>query len=335
MALKKATKIYASGVLFASIVAMAAMFVNEHYGGPVMLYALLFGTVFNFLDTDQRFSPGIAFTATHILRIGVALLGARITLGEVAALGAPTVMLVICGVIITIGMGTVIARWFGLGKSHAIISSGSVAICGASAALALSAVLPRDEHRERHVIITIIGVTTLSTIAMVLYPLITQTLNLTDQQAGIFIGATIHDVAQVVGAGYIISDQAGETATIVKLMRVSCLIPVIFSLGMVYRMRPDGQSLSETKTPLLPLFLIGFIALMIANSVGIIPPPVSAGLGEASRYGLIMAVAALGMKTSLRDIAKIGPGPIIVLTLQTMLLALFGLGSVLLIAHLL
>ncbi|MEM9667872.1 MAG: putative sulfate exporter family transporter [Pseudomonadota bacterium] len=315
------------GVLLATIIAMAAMFLNERYGGPVMLYALLLGIAFSFLHDHERLAPGICFAAQQVLRIGIMLLGIRITIGEVALLGLPTLALVIAGLVMTIGVGTLIARSCGLKPDHAVLSAGAVAICGASAALAISAVLPQQKNSERNTILTIVGVTALSTIAMVIYPFLAAAFDLTDREAGIFIGATIHDVAQVVGAGYTISDEAGETATIVKLMRVACLVPVIFLIGMSMRggeERPAGAA----PPPLLPLFLVGFVVLMILNSGGLVPEAVQLSLGDLSRWGLITAVAALGIRTSLSDIFKVGLIPVAVLTLQTVMLAAFALAGI-------
>ena len=316
---------YLPGVALAGAIAVLATFATTRLGGPVMLYALLIGIAFSAIGKDERFMPGITFAAKQILRIGVALLGVRITVGDVASLGAPTVLLVVCGVTFAISAGTLIGRAFGLRSDHALLSAGAVAICGASAALAISAVLPQHKDSERNTILTVIGVTTLSTVAMVLYPFITEALGLTDRQSGIFIGATIHDVAQVVGAGYTVSDEAGDTATIVKLMRVACLVPVVF-LTCLYFRKDCIETADDAKTPpLLPLFLIGFVVLMIINSLGLIPQGVGAGISDASRYGLVTAVAALGVKTSLGAMTKVGPAPVAVMTLQTVLLALFGL----------
>ncbi|MEM8636939.1 MAG: putative sulfate exporter family transporter [Pseudomonadota bacterium] len=320
------------GLLLATTIAMASMLVNERYGGPVMLYALLLGIAFGFLRDHSRLAAGIDFTASQVLRIGVALLGIRITMGDVASLGLPTVALVISGLAITIGVGTYIGRGFGLKYDHAVLSAGAVAICGASAALAISAVLPRNRNSECNTILTIIGVTALSTIAMVVYPFITNAIDLNDREAGIFIGATIHDVAQVVGAGYTISDEAGDTATIVKLMRVACLVPVVFMIGVMVRGKENGST--HTAAPLLPMFLIAFIVFMVINSAGFVPLAVQSGLSEASRWALIAAVAALGVKTSLSDLFKVGPNPVAVLTLTTIMLAAFALTGLTLFVHL-
>ena len=328
----------APGVLLAALIAMASTFVTEHYGGPVMLYALLFGVAFNFLSEDEACAAGVAFASRAVLRFGVALLGARITTGEIAALGAPTVVLVVAGVATAILGGWAVGRAFRLPSDHAVLSAGAVAICGASAALAISSILPQHRDAERNTILTVVGVTTLSTVAMVVYPLLAQSVGLDDREAGVFIGATIHDVAQVIGAGYMISDEAGETAAVVKLMRVACLVPAVMLIALFFRpsrlAASGGAANQSVKAPLLPGFLIGFVILMLMNSAGLVPADASSALGEASRWCLLTAVAALGVKTSLKDIFKVGPNPIAVLALQTILLAAFALTGLALIARL-
>ncbi|MEO0467894.1 MAG: putative sulfate exporter family transporter [Pseudomonadota bacterium] len=314
------------GILLAVIVAMASMFVSEHYGGPVMLYALLLGIAFNFLNEDPRFQPGIEFSASAILKIGVACLGLRVTFGDIASLGWPTVILVTCGLVLTIIVGWGIGRAFGLKSDHAMLSAGAVAICGASAALAISAILPAHEDRERNTILTVVGVTVLSTIAMVIYPVITGMMGFSDKLAGTFIGATVHDVAQVVGAGYTISDTAGDTSAIVKLMRVTFLAPVVFILVLMFRQRgEDGQG--QGALVFVPPFVIVFLLFVIANSSGIVPGGVEQFGSDFSRWCLIIAIAALGCKTSLRALVDVGIRPIIVLTAQTLFLAGFALAG--------
>jgi len=312
------------GVALSLVLAAFSIWVAGQFGGPVMVFALLFGFACSPLQRRQELAPGVDFSAKQILRIGVALLGVRITVSEIASLGLPTVALVVSGVAFTLLTGWLIGRALGLRSEHALLSAGSVAICGASAALAISAVLPRNEKSECKTIMTVVGVTALSTIAMVLYPVITRLIGFDHTLAGIFLGATIHDVAQVVGAGYMISDEAGDVATIVKLMRVTCLVPVVILIGLLFRNETGSQN-CESSPPLIPAFLIGFVLLVGLNSSGVIPPDFASLMSEISRFGLVTAVAALGVKSNLGDLMSLGPRPIAVLTLQTAALAVFGL----------
>ena len=306
------------GLLLSATIALAVRFVSDQLGGPAMLYALLFGMAFNFLTEDERFAAGIYFASRNILRFGVALLGLRITTGDVTELGWPVVALIVASVVATIVVGGLIGRAFGLKGDQSVLSAGAVAICGASAALAIASVLPSHKDHERNTIMTVAGVTALSTVAMVAYPVFVTYLQYDNATAGIFLGATIHDVAQVVGAGYIISDQTGEISTLVKLIRVACLVPVVLMISLVtHRSRAE----SPDKRPLLPWFLVAFVVLVIVNSMGWVSPYVNSALTPVSGWCLLTAVAALGVKTSLKALADVGPAPIGVMVIQTLLLA--------------
>ena len=198
------------------------------------------------------------------------LLGLRLTIDHVVTLGWQTVVALLVVVNLTIVLGLLLARVFKLDSSLGLLIGGATAICGASAALAISSVLPRNANLERDTTLTVVGVTMLSTMAMVVYPLITQWLGFDAVTAGKFIGVTVPDVAQVVGAGYSLSPEAGDAATITKLMRLAFLMPVLVVISLVVRARMAGAAGagSATKTPLLPWFIVVFVALMLLNSTG-------------------------------------------------------------------
>ncbi len=314
------------GLLICLLIAFATTFIADHYGGPTLLYALLFGMSVHFLSENETCRPGIEFTARTVLRAGVALLGVRITYEQVEALGLGPVVLVFFSVLVVIVAGALIARLLGLPRDLGLLSGGAVAICGASAALALSAVMPRNETHERNTILTVVGVTTLSTMAMVIYPLIVGALGLPDAQAGVFLGATIHDVAQVVGAGYMISDETGDVSTLIKLLRVAMLVPVV--LGFMWFFRHSRGEGEQGKAVMLPGFLVVFILLVIVNSLGWIPEATSEGLSVVSRWCLVAAIAALGVKTSFEKLVVVGWRPVGLMLLETGLLLALVLGVV-------
>jgi uncharacterized integral membrane protein (TIGR00698 family) len=316
------------GLLLSATIALAVRFVSDRLGGPAMLYALLFGMAFNFLTEDERFARGIRVASRNILRVGVALLGLRITTGDVMGLGWPIVALILASVAVTILLGGLVGRAFGLNNDQSILSAGAVSICGASAALAIASVLPAHKDSERNTILTVAGVTALSTVAMVVYPVLVTYLGYDNVTAGIFLGATIHDVAQVVGAGYIISDQSGEISTLVKLIRVACLVPVVITISLVMK---RGRSATSPNVPLLPWFLVAFIVLVVVNSLGWVPAEAHAMLTPVSSWCLLTAVAALGVKTSLKALVDVGPAPVGVMVIQTIILAVFVMGGIALI----
>lgn len=316
------------GLLMSFILAVAAMFLSEHYGAPVMLFALLLGMAVNFLSQEGRCVEGIGFTAREVLRLGVALLGLRLTLGQVMALGWEPLAMVVVAVALTIACGIVLARLFGFQMFFGLLTGGAVAICGASAALALSAALPAHEKKERATLFTVIGVSTLSTLAMVLYPLLTQWMGLTPVEAGFFIGGTIHDVAQVVGAGYSLSHEAGDAATLIKLMRVAMLLPVIALAAWLTRRhaQASGTDTGGQRPPLLPWFAVAFAVLVLINSTGWLPTMLVSGGKEVSQWCLVASMAAIGMKTHLKDILSVGWKPVALMVAETAFLALLFYG---------
>lgn len=314
------------GLLVALTIGLASTWLSSRYGAPVMLFALLLGMAFHFLHEEGRCVAGIEFAARSVLRVGVALLGVRITIDQIAGLGLGPVLTVIVGVVTTMLFGWGLARLLGLRLSLGILSGGSVAICGASAALAISSVLPRNPALERDTILTVVAVTSLSTVAMVIYPLLVVPLGLDNVEAGIFLGGTIHDVAQVVGAGYMVSVETGEISTYIKLLRVAMLLPVVLVIAVsVARM---GAGSSKGKVP-IPFFLLGFAALVGVNSTGVLPPVVTEQIGDASRWCLVTAIAALGMKTSFKELAVVGWRPVAMIVAETGWIALLVLGALL------
>ncbi|RBP48579.1 YeiH family protein [Arenicella xantha] len=313
----------APGVGVSVICGLAALFLSEHYATPVMLLALLLGIAVSFLYDETRCRAGIDFVASHVLRIGVALIGLRIAWSDLTSLGWQTLAVLAVGVLSTITFGYVLARATGMSRHFGILTGGAVGICGASAALAISSVLPPSPSRERDTLLTVIGVTLLSTVAMVVYPMIAGALDLSTQDTSLFLGGTIHDVAQVVGAGYSVSNETGDLATLTKLVRVSFLIPVVMILVVVLHSR-------RTETPhnrptILPWFLIAFVGLMLLNSLVTLPEPVLTQTSNASRFALVIAIAAIGMKSNLRQLLEVGMKPILILVAETTWIALLFL----------
>jgi uncharacterized integral membrane protein (TIGR00698 family) len=313
------------GVLVAGTIALASTWLAQHYTAPVMLFALMFGMAFHFLHEEGRCVAGIEFSSRAILRLGVSLLGVRITLSQIASLGVWPVATVIVGVATTILFGLLFARRLGLSPMFGVLSGGAVAVCGASAALAIASVLPRDASKERDTILTVVSVTALSTLAMILYPVFATSIGLDHTQAGVFIGGTIHDVAQVVGAGYTISNETGDIATYVKLLRVAMLLPVVLTISFLFARR-GGEK--EAARPTLPLFLVGFAVLVLLNSFGVVPQVLIGLANDVSRWCLVAAIAALGMKTSFKALFAVGWRPVGLMIAETLWIAALVLFSV-------
>jgi uncharacterized integral membrane protein (TIGR00698 family) len=316
----------------AAAVALAATFVSRLHGGPQLLYALFFGIALHFLANRPALRPGVELGARGVLRLGVGLLGARITAEQVLALGWPTALVVLAAVASTLAFALWLGRQLGMSSARCVLSGGAVAICGASAALAISAVLPREKDGERFTLMVVVSVTVLSTVAMVLYPLLVRAMHWPPALGGLFLGGTIHDVAQVVGAGYTIDHATGDVATIVKLFRVALLALVVGLVAWAFRSQRAEQAARDAQArpgrpaarqPLLPWFLWLFVALVAVNSAVAVPEAVSQALNTASRACLVLAIAALGIKTSFAQLARMGWRPVALIVAETLWLAAF------------
>lgn len=290
------------------VIALAAGYAAAQTGAPPMLCALLVGTALHYLSEEVRTAPGVVFCVRVVLRLGVGLLGARVTAAEIAALGWPSALVVITAVGTTLLCGVVLAKRLGLSVQMGVLAGGATAICGASAALAIAAVLPKQEALERETLAVVVLATLLSTIAMLVYPLVAQHLGLSPTAAGLFLGATIHDVAQVVVAGYTLGPEAGNTAAIVKLSRVALLAAVVAGVAYAFRRKHGAcETPGEGRLPpLVPSFLVLFLLLAAFQSTVGIAPRVQSSLNEISQACLMMGVAALGMKTSFAALARAG-----------------------------
>ncbi|MBT3629282.1 MAG: putative sulfate exporter family transporter, partial [Rhodospirillaceae bacterium] len=280
------------------------------------------GMAFFYLSKNPNASAGIQFGSRTVLRLGVALLGARITLAQIIELGPAPILIVIGSIILTILFGRFVATLLKLERGMGLLTAGATAICGASAALAISAVMPKHDKLERDTIFTVIAVTALSTLAMIIYPLIVDAIGFDNTEKGIFIGATIHDVAQVVGAGYMVSDETGDVATFTKLLRVAMLAPVVLIFALVVARWGRGQVGSTRGARAgLPWFLVAFVVIVAINSIGVIPAPVQDGMVVMSRWCLVIAIAGLGMKSSFQEMSVLGWRPIALVVIETLFLA--------------
>ena len=310
-----------AGAALSGALAAAAYAIAYRYGAPAMLMGLLLGLSCHFLSESDRFTSGLLWASGPCLRFGVALLGLRLSVGDVAILGWPAVSAVCVAVVMTLFFGVIWSQALGCDRDLGLLTGGAVGICGASAAMAISAALPESEAKQQQTLFTVIGVTAFSTVAMVLYPIFGDLLHFTSTDMGFFIGATIHDVAQVVGAGYSVSSETGDLATFVKLLRVAMLVPLVMGIAFLCRLTAQTQDDARSAPPSLPLFLLGFIALFLLNNTVSLPGALTQWMSQLATGLLLLAVTALGVRTSLREVASIGWRPIALLGGETLFLA--------------
>lgn len=318
--------ILSPGILTALLIALAAKFLSLHYSMPSMLMALLLGLSMNSLFHETPAQAGVIFASKDLLRVAVGLLGIRVSYDLIVDIGIEYLLLSAGSTALVIGFGILCSRLAGRGTALGLITGGATAICGASAAVAIAAVLPQSPENEKRLTATVFAVTALSTLAMIGYPLLTDILGYRDSTAGAFLGATIHDVAQVVGAGLSISDQAGNSAILVKLFRVSMLAPVVLLVSL-WATRQQRDACGQT-APLLPGFVILFLILATLNSLGWVPNWLVQILSEASSWGLLVAIAAVGMKTSFRGFWSSGSTVFYLVLAQTLFLVLIFVGAI-------
>lgn len=316
------------GLVVTALATLAAAYLAEHYGAPVTLMALLVGLALNFLGADARLGPGLAFASRTLLRIGIVLVGLRVTVGQMIDLGPLAFAAIAVIVAMTIAGGALMGRVLGFGVAFGTLAGGAVAICGASAALAFATLLGERRIDRAQLALVLVGVASASAFAMFAYPILSHALNLSDHQAGFMLGASIHDVAQALGAGYAVSPEAGGTAAIVKLTRVALLAPALAAVALC--LPREGKS--GGMGAVLPWFVTGFFAVAALNSLLPIPQPVVAWGGEAATALLAAAVAATGIRSPMHDLLRQGAKPLLVIAACSLiLLVLAGAAGVLLV----
>ena len=321
---KRQWRDYLPGVFVTAIAALAAAWLADHYAAPIVLMGLLIGLSMSFLSQDRRTHAGLDLMSQTALRIGIVLVGARVTAAQLAELGPLPFALLVLIMIAVIVVTVATARLFAQEKHSALLAGGATAICGASAALALYSLIGDKRVDQARFTLTLVGITVASALAMTLYPVLAAQLHLTDAQAGFLIGASIHDVAQAIGGGFSFSPQAGEVATIVKLTRVALLAPMLMLVALW--LGRSGEPSARTRIPLrLPWFILGFLAVAAVNSLMPIPKPVQSAAATGAQALLLLAIVATAMKARLHLLLDQGWrsfAPIVIATLTSFLLSL-------------
>jgi uncharacterized integral membrane protein (TIGR00698 family) len=308
----------APGLAVSILAAMAATFAGALTGGPAPLFAILAGLALRPLMVGSDYGPGLVFAGGRLLYAAIALLGVRISLDDIAALGLEPILIVASGVVVGISFTRFLSIRMGLGRSFGWIAGVAVAICGASAALAAESVLPRTARVRRDTLLVVLTVTVFSSIAMVIYPVLARWLGFDGRETGLLLGATIHDLAQVIGAGYGVSVYTGDVAAVTKLLRVAALAPAIMVMTVVVH-----RGRIESGRPRIPSFLAGFVAFSIAHTFHLIDPVLVSSFTAASGFAFLMAVTVVGMRAPLRRFALSEWRRILIVAVHTILLALY------------
>jgi len=292
---------------------------------PPLIVTLIVGMMLQPLSTKDVLKPGLEFAGRTLLRTGVALYGVQLTLGDLMHGGALPIVIAICAVGFTIVFGVVAARLLGLTRDFGFLTGCATGVCGAAAAMATSAVLPRHANSDRDLAFAVMGVNFISTVTMVVYPPLHQWLGYSTFEMGVFLGGSIHDVAQVAGAGETLGKEFLTVAIITKLLRVACLLPAVVAIA--WWVSRGGEKVGQAR-PTPPVFLFGFLILAAINSFGLIPHGVQTTMAQVSSFLIIAAIAALGIKTSLLALVRIGPKPVVLLLVETVFIGAMVAGLI-------
>ncbi|MGJ5009360.1 YeiH family protein [Bradyrhizobium oligotrophicum] len=292
-----------------------------------MILAIVAGmALHNVVGTPARAKPGVAFSMRRVLRLAIILLGLQLTAAqivEVGARGLAVIALSLTGTFLfTVWMG----RLLGVNRKLAELIAAGTSICGASAVIATNTV---TRAHDEDVAYAVACVTVFGSIAMFIYPLLPALLHLDAHAFGLWSGASIHEIAQVVAAAFQQGQQAGEFGTIAKLARVMLLAPVVLTLGLLAtrRVRHGGETRGNAQPP-LPWFVFGFIALVGLNSVISIPAEMKTVIVTATTFLLSMALAAMGLETDFAKLKAKGLRPLALGLLAFLFIAGFSLALV-------
>jgi len=321
-----------NGILFVALFALAATQISQwQWVDQLGISPLIIGIVLGVFYANtlhhrmpEAWLPGISFTARRILRLGVILYGFYITLQEVLMIGwigfIAASIVVISTLLIAYMIGVYVLK---IDKQTAILVGAGSAICGAAAILAFEPVIKAKGHQTAAAVATVV---LFGTLAMFLYPLVYQwgVLNLDAHGWGIFIGATVHEVAQVVGAASDISQTVSNDAVIVKMTRVMLLVPALLFVGWWWNKSNHAQGKGGRRELTVPWFALGFLAVVGLNSLNLLPTSWVMLLQHLDQFLLTMAMTALGMETSLGKLKGVGIKPFILAIILFIWLMLGG-----------
>jgi uncharacterized integral membrane protein (TIGR00698 family) len=325
------------GVLVATALAAVALqlaalplFHDQLHFGALLL-VILIGMLWRLvLPVPQWALPGIEMAKKPILRWAVAGLGLRLTISEILAIGTPSLIIVSLSTLVALVVGWWLARRFGLHRDLGLLLGVGGAICGASAIVAADTVV---QARKQDSAMAIGVITLLGTSGILLFPELGWIFGLSDVDFGVWVGASLHETAQVVAAGDSFSQESKEVATVVKLVRICWLAPIVFYLGREVAKRElanPNQSLAQ-KVPVVPWFLVMFVVFAAISSLKIVPEAGAFSMASAKTtvtWLMCIGMAGVGLQTNLLDLARTGLRPLVVGVLQWAVLAATSLSLI-------
>jgi uncharacterized integral membrane protein (TIGR00698 family) len=314
--LKKLNNI-APGLLLSTCVAIIAMFLSSLIPGDIIgatVMALLVGMAFNpMLNKYKQLNDGVSFAGKIILRIGIILMGVNMNFSEVVNVGKYSLFVMIFTMATAFGAGNLIGKMFGMNWKLTNLLSVSTAICGGSA---VAAVGPVIKAKDEDVAYAISSKFIFDVLTVVVIPWIGMAMGMSNEGYGLWVGTAVNDTSSVVAAGYAFSDIAGHTSVIVKLTRTLFIIPYVLIFSFITERLEAKSEVKHGRTPInfkkiFPYFIILFLVVVALRSIGIIPHNLVPALSKTSKFCMVMALSAIGLKTSFGDIRDIGFKPMI------------------------
>ncbi|WP_018296276.1 YeiH family protein [Corynebacterium lubricantis] len=318
------------GVLVATVAAVAAWVIARFLPGiSALLIAIVLGALWsNLAPVPAVLDRGIAFSSKSLLRAGIVLLGFQLSLSAILDLGVGVLLIVIAAVGVTFMSTLWVGKLLGISLTQRVLIASGFSICGAAAVAAMDETV----KAKREEVATAVGLVVLfGTIMIPLVPFLGGALGLSEHDLGIWIGASTHEVAQVVAAGGAVGGAALGVAVTVKLARVLMLAPVI--AGVSWTMKRSGQSVGKNNAPIVPLFIVGFIVAMLVRTTGIVPESVLGAIQIAQTLLLSAAMFALGLGLNFRALIKVGAKPVILGLISTGIIMSVALAGVFIQAY--
>ncbi|WP_274626272.1 YeiH family protein [Arvimicrobium flavum] len=313
------------GIVLATTIAAACLTFRSLSGisslSPMILAIVVGIAVQNLWGAPASALPGIAFSAKRLLRLGIVLLGLQLTLTQVLSLGGGAVAILAATLLATFFAIRLAGRALGVDRALTDLIAAGTAVCGASAVVAANTV---SRGSDEDVAYAIACVSILGSISMFVYPLLAQPLGLDDVGFGLWVGATVHEVAQVAAAAFQHSDAAGQYGTVSKLTRVVMLAPLVLGMAVFATSRGEGEARAETP---VPWFVLGFVCMVIVNSAVELPAIVAENVGLVTNFLLASALAAIGLQINAGRLRAKGAKPLLLGVFGWLFIAVFGLAA--------
>lgn len=295
--------------------------------------AMFIGMVINaFHQPGNMMAPGIKFTSKKILKFAIILLGASLNIATVLTVGRNSLLVMIFTLATCFGLGYLSGRLLKLNWKMSNLISAGTGICGGSA---IAAIAPVIEAEDIDIAFGMSATFLFDMVMIVLFPIFGKSLGLSDVMYGLWSGTAVNDTSSVVAAGFAFSEAAGNYATMVKLTRTLAIIPtvIIFALVNMHLKKKENRTAQNEKInvnmkSIIPWFILGFLAMSLLNSVGVIPVAVSSVLKEISKFLMVAALAAIGLNTNFKEMKKAGPAPMIHGFIISLLVVLVALGVI-------